>query len=232
MTASGSGEAAPAASPDEDAVVAWLQQHPGILDARPELFGVLSVTHPSGDAASLLERQVSVLREENRKLRQQFDQLVSNARENETLNARIHRLALALIDAAGPQAIFDCLRTQLCDGFGADRVHVRICAEPAFVDAAEVPEFVGGDSDAARAFGAVLDDGTAVCGPLAGDAREALGETREPSAAVLPLVGRNWRGVLVIASDDPGRYQYGMATDFLTYLRDVATLVIDPWVKR
>ena len=82
MTASGSGEALSATGVDENAVVAWLRANPGILDSRPELYGVLSVTHPSGDAASLLERQVAVLREENRKLRQQFDQLVSNAREN------------------------------------------------------------------------------------------------------------------------------------------------------
>ena len=48
----------------------------------------------------------------------------------------------------------------------------------------------------------------------------------------MPLLGKQWQGVLVIASNDPRRFEPGMSTDFLDYLRDVVTLVIDPWVKR
>jgi uncharacterized protein YigA (DUF484 family) len=48
----------------------------------------------------------------------------------------------------------------------------------------------------------------------------------------MPLIGRGWDGVLVIASNNPAHYQAGMGTEFLNYLRDIVILVIDPWVKR
>ena len=48
----------------------------------------------------------------------------------------------------------------------------------------------------------------------------------------MPLTGAHWDGVLVIASDDPDRFEQGMATDFLNYLKDIVSLVLDPWVQR
>lgn len=234
MTLSGHPQATPATLPAEAEVVSFLRANPTFLDRHPELLRQMSIPHASGDAVSLLERQVTVLREDNQKLRRQFEELVGHARRNESLNKRVHALVLKLMNAAGPQAIFALLEGCLHDDFGADHVASRIFAAPAFVDEAEVPQFVGADAALRATFSEVLDRAETLCGPL--DAQHSAelfaGGVSAGSAVVMPLHGGAWDGVVVIASDDPARYQADMGTEILTYLRDVVTLVIEPWVKR
>ena len=79
MTASGPTQATPVNLPREAEVIAFLRTHPSFLDQHPELLSQLEIPHGSGDAVSLLERQVAVLREENARLKQQFEQLVGHA---------------------------------------------------------------------------------------------------------------------------------------------------------
>ena len=102
MTLSGHPQATPATLPAEAEVVSFLRANPTFLDRHPELLRQMSIPHASGDAVSLLERQVTVLREDNQKLRRQFEELVGHARRNESLNKRVHALVLKLMNAAGP----------------------------------------------------------------------------------------------------------------------------------
>lgn len=234
MTSPTSLDPAAAGAPGESEIVAFLRANPHFLDQHPELLRDLSIQHPSGDAVSLLERQVAVLREENARVRQQLDELVARARENEALNRRIHDLALKLVNAVGPQAIFASLDRCLKADFGADRITSFVFAEPSFVDSGDVAAFVGPRSPVRGAFAGVIEAGRTVCGPLPAEQRAALfsSEDADGSAVVMPLNGKGWDGVLVIGSEDAGRYEADMGTDLLTYLSDVVTLVLDPWVKR
>ncbi len=214
-------------------VVEYLRTNTAFFDQHPEVLRELSIPHASGDAVSLIERQVAALRDESRQLKQQLEKLIAFARENERLNARIHALVLALMNAAGPQAIFECLQNCLREDFGADHTAARIFAEPAFVDSGEVPQFVGRDAPERTPFGQLLAADETCCGTLDAAQRETLfaDVTTSMSAVVMPLVARNWDGVLVIASADSERYQMDMGTELLTYLKDVVALVVDPWVK-
>lgn len=233
MSSSGPSQATPAAQLAAEEVIAFLRANPAFLDHHPELLARLEIPHASGEAVSLLERQVAVLRADNQRLKQQLDQLYALARDNEALNARIHGLALKLMNAAGPQAVFGLLDGGLCAEFGADRSATLVFAETAFVDAGSVPQFVGGDNGARAAFAALLEQGDARCGVVDEAQHAALfGDAPRGSAVLMPLTGAGWDGVLAIASDDTSRYEAGMGTEFLTYLRDVVALVVDPWVKR
>ncbi len=234
MSAPGKPEASRDAAQAEQNVVDFLRSNPAFLDQHPDLLVELSIPHASGEAVSLLERQLNVLREENARLKQHYERVIKTARQNETLNGNIHALVLALIDAAGPQAIFERLDQRLRKDFGADHVAARIFAEPAYIDDAGSPRFVGRDADLRGPFEPVLAGAAAVCGVL-GDTQRSLlfgGPGAPMSAVTMPLAGKDWDGVLVIASNDAQRYQANMGTDFLTYLKDVVVLVIDPWVKR
>lgn len=220
--------------PEEQDIVAFLRANPDFLDRHPELLRDLSIQHPSGEAVSLLERQVAVLRDENTALRQRLEDLVRVAHENEALNRRIHALALKLMNAVGAQAIFSNLEQCLREDFGAERVATYVFSEPSFVDGDELGAFVGRESKLRPAFAGVIEAGRTVCGPLSADQRATLFGTESPagSAVVMPLGGKDWDGIVVIGNDDPGRYEVDMATDLLTYLSDVVTLVLDPWIKR
>lgn len=215
-------------------VAGFLRANPAFLDQHPDLLRALTIPHQSGDAVSLLERQVAVLRDDNARLKKQLDEWVRLARANETLNHKIHELVLTLMHAVGPQAIFASLDRALREQFGADRVQSLLFAEPAFVDSGDGAHFAGSGSPRREPFAAQLGAATTVCGALTPAAREALFSAEEgaASAVVMPLIGKGWDGVLVIASNDASRYQADMGTEFLSFLKEIVTLVLDPWVKR
>src|SRR5690554_6019226 len=85
-------------------VVEFLSKNPEFFSNYPDLLGKIDIPHiGSGDAVSLVERQVQVLREQNQRARKQLHELIEIARQNEELARRMHKLALTLMDAAEPR---------------------------------------------------------------------------------------------------------------------------------
>jgi uncharacterized protein YigA (DUF484 family) len=219
--------------PDAHQVIDFLRANPAFLDQHPQVLSQLSIPHQSGDAISLLERQVAVLREDNGRFKRQLENLMHHARQNGELTRKVHALVLRLMNAVGPQAVFTSLEQCLVSDFGAEQVRCVIFADTSAIDAAALPQFVGRSSALRAAFAAVVASGQARCGALAPAQSEALfaAAAFSGSAAIMPLVGRQWDGIVVTASADTERYREDMGTEFLHYLRDVLALVIEPWVK-
>lgn len=214
-------------------VIDFLRANLSFLDQHPQLLRELSVPHGSGSAVSLVERQVGVLREEGARQKKQFEDVLHHARSNELLTRKIHILTLALMNAVGPAAIFASLERGLCTDFGADRVTSLVFADSAAVDGEALAPFVGVKDPARKAFAPVIGAHSSACGPLdAAQAALVFDASFKGSAVVMPLIGRGWDGVVICASKDPTRYCADMGTELLDYLRDVAALVITPWVKR
>ncbi len=211
-------------------VANFLRQHPGFFNEHPELLSEISIPHPSGEAISLIERQVSTLREQNSQARRRFRELVAVAEENERLIQRLHALSLRLIEAPGPGEIFHTLNETLRRDFNADEVVIRIFAEAAFLDQKGDEEFVGVEGLAPCA--GIIAQGQPVCGRLPEKLAGLLFAARAEglaSGVLLPLGRPGWSGLLAIGSHDPNRYRPGMGLELLSYLADVASLVIDPW---
>ena len=104
---------APDATPGPAAVARYLAAHPEFFNQHPELLRTLEIPHSTGQAVSLWERQIAALREEIDRMRGRFDELIEQARLNELVIRRIHHLALELMNAAGPQAVFGLLSSRL-----------------------------------------------------------------------------------------------------------------------
>jgi uncharacterized protein YigA (DUF484 family) len=216
------------------AVATYLRENPDFLVEHPDVLRALQIPHATGDAVSLFERQVAALREGNRELQGRFEQLVELASRNETLIFRVHKLALALMAAAGPEAILGTLKSRLLADFDATAVAVLIFADPAFVDNTDTTDFVGPSNNKRGAFVEILAQKVIRCGRMSSVQSDALFGTLERvgSSVMLPLSGNGWDGVLAVTSADESRYQDGMGTEFLAYLGDVVSLVVDPWVER
>lgn len=232
MTSPSQPDAPLAALVDAQDVIDYLRAHPSFLDQHPQLLSELSISHETGATVSLVERQVSVLRGENARQKKQFEDLIRHARNNEQLTQKIHALLLSLMNAVGPQAIFACLERGLRADFGADRVDFFIFAESAAVDGSTLAAFVGVASAARAAFAPVIGARKSACGVLEDPQRSAFDSGFKGSAVIMPLIGQGWDGVIVCASNDAKRYSADRGTELLEYLREVATLLIAPWVKR
>lgn len=199
---------------DDEAVVDYLQLHPEFFETNPELFVRLRIPHPAGGAVSLVERQISLLRQQNRQLERKLIDLVEVARSNDQLMDRMHRLTLALFEADDLHGVVHAVHEQLRDGFGADEI-VFISFD------ASVPEparTVGRDEPALGEFRNFLDGGRPVLGKLKPSQLEFLfGEHAGSigSAVLIPLGERAERGMLAIGSRRADQFNPTMGTVYL-----------------
>ncbi len=221
--------------PSAQMIADYLKLNPGFFTSFPELITELQIPHDSGQAISLVERQVQMIRDENNKLRSRFKELLDVASENEALIRSMHRLTLQLMEASSPQQIFATMQEQLAESFGADSVFVRIFGAPAFIDQDAGEEFVAAQSPLVSLFEDVLNAEMPFSGRLKQEQYQSLFGTDDEnkgSVVMVPLHTDHWQGLLVIGSNDSARYQPGMGVDLLIHMGDVLSLILDPWVKR
>lgn len=216
-------------------VVDFLGKNTEFFKEYPDLLGRLEIPHTgSGDAVSLVERQVQVLREQNQRARKQLHELIEIARQNEELARRMHKLALTLMDAAEPREIFTTLYDNLRKNFHADKVSVRLFADPAFIDTYAGPEFAGKNADEKSLFKTMIETREPLCGRMKNQQRVFLfGDDGNEiaSSVMVPLHGPKWGGILSIGSFDPERFQPGMGVELLANMGEVLSFILKPWIQ-
>ena len=214
-------------------IAEYLRKHPEFFSENPQLLLDIQVPHQSGEAVSLVEKQVATLREQNEQLRKQMHELIEIARQNEELARRMHQLELTLMDTAEPKEIFTTLYDNLKRNFRADRVTVKLFAGPAFIDTYAGDEFAGRDIKEEALFKSIVDNRLPISGGLKRQQQAFLfGEDGDDiaSSVIVPLHGPEWRGVLVIGSEDPDKFEETMGVELLANLGEVLSLILKPWV--
>jgi uncharacterized protein YigA (DUF484 family) len=214
----------------EDSVADYLKSHPDFFERHPLLLLSLKLPHRTGGAAiSLVERQVSVLRQRNAQLERQLKDLVAVARENDTLVEKIHQLSLKLMRAASLPARLEQLETSLREDFAAERaVLVLFPAAPAAaVREGFVKRLALEDADV-RPFAAFVRAAKPRCGPLR-DRQKNIFESDADivsSAAFVPLGSDSILGFMVIGSRDPDHFHPGKRMDFLARLGELLAVAL------
>lgn len=202
----------------EARIAEYLIAHPGFFEHHPEVLGAIDIPHPTGDAVSLIERQVRTLREQSDRYHRQLEDLVNVARENDGLAKRLHRLTLALIETQTFDEVLNTLQDELREQFQADAVEMKLFASEQL------------DAHAHEAGPALFRDFIARARPNCGQLDKAqleylfgpqAGETG--SAALIPLTAPPMAGVLAIGSRDPERFHQGKSVDFLQRLAEVVS---------
>tara|TARA_B100001245_G_scaffold141164_1_gene105121 strand:+ start:709 stop:1131 length:423 start_codon:yes stop_codon:yes gene_type:complete len=117
----------------ENLVADYLKNNLDFFVKNPAILAELKIPHEHGGAISLVEKQLTVLREQNQETNKKIHELIEIATQNEELARRMHQLALTLIDADDPKDIFSTMYDNLKKNFHADRVIVRLFANPAFM---------------------------------------------------------------------------------------------------
>ena len=209
---------------DEDAISNYLNAHPDFFERHNELLTQLKLPHSiGGGAVSLVERQVSVLRQRNDQLEHQLRDLVEVARGNDELATKIHGLAVLLMSAGDRNQVIDILEEQLRMEFSADRsVLVLFGAEDA--RSGQFQRYVERDGQALGPFRSFLEGDTARCGTVRDAQRDFLfgAENCEiGSVALIPLGPGSKQGFLAIGSRSADHFHPGKSIDFLSRLGDL-----------
>ncbi len=211
----------------ESAVRDYLAGHPDFFERHAALLDSLSLPHASGDAVSLVERQVSVLRQKELKLERQLKELISVARDNDVLAAKIHELTLQLLASRDLPTTIAAIEEAMRSGFGADQSILVLFGDPdvfADVDSGRFFRVIRRESAELKPFETFISGSGPRCGQVRDTQRDFLfpGDADEiGSVALVPLGDKAQLGFLGIGSADADRFHPGMSIDFLARVGDL-----------
>jgi hypothetical protein len=216
----------------EAEVHAYLKSHPDFFERHATLLSSLRLPHVTGAAVSLVERQVSVLRQKDLKLERKLKELLEVARTNDSLAGKIHRVALDLLQARDLRQALDAIEGSLRTAFGADHSVLVMFDAPGSLSDVNPGRFLRAmnrDDPALQPFATFLGSSNPRCGQVRDAQRDFLfGErTNEVgSAALVPLGLKCEVGFLAIGSVDANRFHPGMSFDFLARLGELIAVAL------
>ncbi len=216
----------------EQAIVEYLRAHPEFFNRHLELVETLRLPYPGRPVVSLFERQLLLLREQNAQLHSKIQALVAVARDNGRVSKHMQRLALTLIEATGLDELLQGIKSVLRDEFNADFTALRLAARPAEAILADEREFLA--PAALTLFEPLLRSGKPLCGQLSGEQVRYLFSESAPriaSAALIPLEGIGWYGLLAVGSADEARFHLGMGTLFLSRMGELISHALQPYLR-
>ncbi len=210
----------PAAELNDETVHEYLRQNSDFLQRYPDLLDHLQLSHASGSAISLVEKQVSILRERNIDMRHRLNNLTANARENDRLYTLTRALVLALLDARNVDELHDAFIQAMKSEFKVEHASFILFGDPRESDHCRIEPL----ETARLEIGALIKPHKPVCGVLRKEELGYLfpGADSVGSAALMPLVdGGEELGLIAVGSSDTGRYASNTGTLFLAHLADV-----------
>ncbi len=211
----------------EEAIENYLRANPDFFERHRVLLGQLELPHGTGGTVSLVERQVSMLRQKELKLERQLKELIQVARDNDVLSAKIHELALQLLDARTLQSSISAIEEAMRSGFGADQsVLVLFGDETLFedIDGGRFFRVTERKDPALGPFDTFLSGNGPRCGQVRDSQRDFLfrdDALEIGSVALVPLGNKAEIGFLAIGSADANRFHPGMSIDFLARVGDL-----------
>ena len=189
----------------------YLKVHPNFFHEHPEVLRDLKISHVGDGAVSLVERQVTTLRERNSELRRRLDALTSVAEQNEALLEATQDVIAAIAERGSDEDLGDLFCDLVTKRFDVELVAFHWCQTD--------------DESAAIAVAShLMGNKTASSGPLRSHELTALfGEEKGEGSAALARLSMRSGGTAIIAvgSTDATRYDNNDGTLFLEHLGKV-----------
>lgn len=213
-------------SPDEqplleaEQIISYLKGNPDFFKTYPALIADLNFAHDTGDAVSLIQRQVELLRTHHDTMRKRLADLATHSKNNEALLKRIQALSVATAAASTPKAILEELTKTIIKEFKLDSVYLVVEHSIWPMNGDNVvglsPEELG------KLRNAVYNLGVFVGRPSE-KLKNIIFKKETKKAASIAMVRFKYKDVdtyLVIGSKDKDHFTNDMGTDFVSYIGD------------
>jgi uncharacterized protein len=212
---------------EQELVRDYLTKNPDFFEQNSDIFEVINISHDSGKAISLVERQIGIMRERNSEMITQIDQMQAAAKENALLMEKTNRLVLNLVQANDLNSLGKALTVSLKSDFSTEFFSLTLINKDPAVTKNAV-NFVS-ENEAKSIIGNILSAKKAICGKrkheeislLFGNQAEEIG-----SVLALPLRTTNTFGVLALGHSDPEFYTKEIGTVFIDYIGDLLSELI------
>lgn len=216
-------------------VMEYLQRHPEFLTQHPDLLDSLKLPdrHGGEGVVDLQQFMVERLRREVQRLRGDQDDLLSNSRDNLATQTRVHRAALALLEARSLANLVEIVTTDLAVILDVDVV--TLCLERS-----------EGFTEPSRMEGVQLLDRGAVDG-LIGREHEVLlrdevtgdpllfgggaGLVRSDALIRLRFGDGMPQGLMAFGTRHPGYFDSGQGTELLSFLARILEHCVRSWLS-
>lgn len=202
----------------------YLLLHPEFFNEHLHLLEKMIIPHPSGNAISLISKQLEIFRSKHHELENQLTALIEIARDNDTSFNRMHKLTLALLEASSPEEVVAKLNQILSEYFLTDFVAIRIIKQS--TDSNPGNLFVEPGCESLEPFAKELSSKEPKCGrPTLAQAKVLFGESAldVKSSAIIPLNLADENGLLAIGSKQEGRFHYSMGNLFLIQMGEIVS---------
>ncbi|MGI9227230.1 MAG: DUF484 family protein [Gammaproteobacteria bacterium] len=213
----------PKLSPED--VARYLRTHSDFFMRHSELIEKLAIPHETGEAVSLVERQVEMLRSKNKELERKLHQLITVAKDNERVNRRLHALALGIVSIKGLKETLTGLQELLHADFPGTKVNIRLfdAIPNTNVQNCESIERNLLKSKLIQDLFSSRRRGVAFLTKRQIENVFTIEKNKKPirSAAAVALKKKEHLGVLFLGSTDANRFQSGMGTLFLGNLGEI-----------
>lgn len=212
-------------------VVRYLKDQPDFFEQHISVLLDLNLPNLHDEkAVSLSEYQVAALREKNSLLESKLRELIKFGEENDALGDRVHRFSLALLMATQLESLLQAIYFNLREDFAVPHIGLRLW--PAEMPISELSEFAQ-TSNELRMYADGLSNPS--CGAHAlYETGNWFGEEGEhlKSFAMVALRTKQTLGMLVLASEDAGRFYQGMGTLYLKRIGELVSVALDRAMTR
>ena len=203
-------------------VEAYLDEHPEFFHQHLALLENMSIPHPSGNAVSLISKQLEIFRSKHQELENQLNALIEIAKGNDITLNQMHELSLALMEAHTIDEVVTNLDKVFTECFLTDFSAIRIFKQDSdFFDGKTIVE---SDDENLQHFTKILSSNQPKCGrPTLAQAKFLFTDnaTEVKSCAIIPMTFTELEGVIAIGSRENDRFHYSMGNLFLTQMSEV-----------
>ncbi|MEC7076616.1 MAG: DUF484 family protein [Pseudomonadota bacterium] len=211
---------------DDQQVLYYLRAHPDFFRKHASAIAELSLSHESGNAVSLIEHQVAILRDRNMTMRRRMNELLQAARINDEIFAKTRSLNLALLEVNSWHELNEVLATHVLVDFEADFVCAHLAAANLVLALDHIQHHT-----AELPCQHLQNGNESACSVLREDELHELFPMSEHdktgSAVILRLKVQEGSGVLCIGSRSPTRFAKNMDTLFVQYIADILAKVMN-----
>ena len=204
---------------NDEIVREYLKSHDDFLQRYPDMLDFLHVSHASGSAVSLVEKQVSVMRERSTELRQRLKALSANAKDNDALFEKTRALVLKLLDASSVEALYSTFITSMAADFNVEHASMILYAKNDNTEGCRTASH----ERVKKEIGSLFRGHKAICSTLRKEELIFLFSEGKGvgSAAIMPLGSTEQLGLIAVGSSDANRYNSKTGTLFLAHIADV-----------
>lgn len=214
-----------------DIVADYLARNADFFQQHTELLKVLYIPHPTGEAVSLVAKQLDLLREENRMLLKKYTDLVDVGRNNDAVLRKMHQLVLSLMEARTLEQAITSLTDLLQSNFSTDFVSLHIITDDdtdSILPSRGMRDMaISADNKALHLFAAIIETNQPQCGQAAPEQLKFLfpNDAKDvASCAIIPIQHQGFTALMSIGSRDENRFSNNAGIMFLTQMAELVGL--------